>query len=104
MELPFGTLAHMLKVPEGQTVTIDSDILSARDADTDVLKLTYIVNRNPRIGKILKNGLPAERFTQRDVLRGLVVYKHDSGEIGREKVRDSFSLGLTDRSDQLVVD
>ena len=25
------------------------------------------------------------RFTQRDVIRGLVVYKHDSGEIGKEK-------------------
>ena len=56
-----GSNFFFLQVPEGQTVTIDSDILSARDADTDVLKLTYIVNRNPRIGKILKNGLPAER-------------------------------------------
>ena len=38
------------------------------------------------------------------MLRGLVVYKHDSGEIGKEKIRDTFALGLTDRSDELVVD
>ena len=43
-------------------VTIGSDILSASDPDTDVLKLIYIVNRNPRLGRILKNGLPAERW------------------------------------------
>ena len=42
-------------------MTIGSDILSAKDPDTDDLKLTFIINRTPRLGMILKNGLAAER-------------------------------------------
>ncbi|KAF7223631.1 FRAS1-related extracellular matrix protein 3 isoform X2 [Nothobranchius furzeri] len=101
--LPSGVLGASIDVLENGATEITSNVIQGRDKDTDDLMLTFIVEEPPRLGEILVNGMPAERFTQADVINGMVVYAHTSGEIGPVKEHDSFNLTLSDMSDQWVV-
>ncbi|KAK7930560.1 hypothetical protein WMY93_006955 [Mugilogobius chulae] len=101
--LPSGLLGASIDVLENGATEITSNVIQGRDEDTDDLMLTFIVEEPPSLGEILVNGAPAERFTQADIINGVVVYAHTSGEIGPIKVYDSFNLSLTDMSDQWVV-
>lgn len=101
--LPSGLLGASLDVLENGATEITSNVIQGRDEDTDDLMLTFIVEEPPRLGEILVNGAPAERFTQEDIINGAVVYAHTSGEIGPIKEYDSFNLSLSDLSDQWVV-
>lgn len=101
--LPAGLLGASIDVLENGATEITSNVIQGRDEDTDDLVLTFIVEEPPRLGEILLNGAPAERFTQEDIINGAVVYAHTSGEIGPVKEYDSFNLSLSDLSDQWVV-
>ncbi|KAM8975891.1 FRAS1-related extracellular matrix protein 2 [Pelodytes ibericus] len=98
--LPAGTIGSYLDVLEGGSAEITSNVIQGTDADTDDLMLTFIVEDPPLHGQILVDGVPSERFSQRDIIDGSVVYAHISGEIGLQKKEDSFNLTLSDLSDE----
>uniref|UniRef100_A0A3Q4MAS0 Fras1 related extracellular matrix 3 n=1 Tax=Neolamprologus brichardi TaxID=32507 RepID=A0A3Q4MAS0_NEOBR len=101
--LPPGLLGASIDVLENGATEITSNVIQGHDEDTDDLMLTFIVEEPPRLGEILVNGALAERFTQEDIINGVVVYAHTSGEIGPTKEHDSFNLTLSDMSEQWVV-
>ncbi|KAK7166140.1 hypothetical protein R3I93_006042 [Phoxinus phoxinus] len=101
--LPAGLLGTSIDVLENGATEITSNVIQGRDEDTDDLMLTFIVEEPPRLGEIMVNGAPAERFTQQDIINGVVVYVHTSGEIGPIKEHDSFNLTISDMSDEWVV-
>uniref|UniRef100_H3DK22 Fras1 related extracellular matrix 3 n=1 Tax=Tetraodon nigroviridis TaxID=99883 RepID=H3DK22_TETNG len=101
--LPDGLLGATIDVLENGATEITSNVIQGRDEDTDDLLLTFIVEEPPKLGEILVNGIPAEQFTQEDIINGVVVYAHTSGEIGPVKEHDSFNLTLSDLSDQWVI-
>ncbi|XP_028833636.1 FRAS1-related extracellular matrix protein 3 isoform X1 [Denticeps clupeoides] len=101
--LPKGLLGASLDVLENGATEITNNIIQGHDEDTDDLMLTFIVEEPPKLGEIIVNGAPAERFTQEDIINGVVIYAHTSGEIGPVKEYDSFNLTISDMSDEWVV-
>ncbi|XP_067106912.1 FRAS1-related extracellular matrix protein 3 isoform X1 [Osmerus mordax] len=101
--LPAGLLGAHIDVLENGATEITSNVIQGRDEDTDDLMLTFIVEEPPKLGEILVNGAPSERFTQQDIINGVVVYAHTSGEVGPIKEHDSFNLTISDMSDEWVV-
>lgn len=98
--LPAGTLGSYLDVLENGATEVTASVIRGTDEDTDDLMLTFLLEDPPVHGEILVNGVPAEQFTQRDVLEGSVVYAHTSGEIGLLPREDSFNLSLSDTSQE----
>eukprot|EP00062_Callorhinchus_milii_P013911 gi/632962602/ref/XP_007897409.1/ PREDICTED: FRAS1-related extracellular matrix protein 3 [Callorhinchus milii] len=103
IRLPEGQLGSHIDVLENGATEITTNVIQGTDEDTDDLILTFIVEDTPKLGEILVNGLPAERFTQEDIINGAVVYAHTSGEIGIQKRQDSFNLTISDLSNEWVV-
>ncbi|XP_069832964.1 FRAS1-related extracellular matrix protein 3 [Dendropsophus ebraccatus] len=101
--LPGGLLGSSLEVLERGETEITTNVIQGTDPDTDDLRLTFIVEESPRKGEILVNGVPAERFTQQELLNGDVMYAHTSGEIGLHKQQDFFNLTISDLSDEWVI-
>ncbi|XP_073730361.1 FRAS1-related extracellular matrix protein 2a isoform X1 [Misgurnus anguillicaudatus] len=95
-----GTLGTHLDVLENGAAEITSNVIQGKDEDTDDLRLTFIVEEPPKFGDILVNGVSSNMFTQADVISGLVVYAHTSGEIGLTSIEDVFNLTLSDMSDE----
>uniref|UniRef100_A0A452VIT9 FRAS1-related extracellular matrix protein 2 n=1 Tax=Ursus maritimus TaxID=29073 RepID=A0A452VIT9_URSMA len=104
LSLPAGTLGSYLDVLENGATEITASVIKGTDEDTDDLMLTFILEDPPLYGEILVNGVPAEQFTQRDILEGSVVYAHTSGEIGLLPRGDSLNLSLSDMSQEWVID
>ncbi|XP_060744060.1 FRAS1-related extracellular matrix protein 2b [Tachysurus vachellii] len=103
ISFPEGTIGSYIDVLENGATEITSNVIQGRDEDTDDLRLTFIVEDPPVFGEILVNGVPANRFTQADIISGLVIYAHTSGEIGLTTKEDFFNLTLTDMSDEWTV-
>lgn len=103
ISLPEGTIGSFIDVLENGATEITTNVIQGRDEDTDDLRLTFIVEDPPVFGEILMNGAPANTFTQADIISGLVVYAHTSGEIGLATKEDFFNLTLTDMSDEWTV-
>ncbi|XP_061595611.1 FRAS1-related extracellular matrix protein 2-like [Cololabis saira] len=103
ISLPAGTIGSHMDVLENGATEITTNVIQGHDDDTDDLQLTFIVEDPPILGEILVSGLPAKRFTQADVINGVVVYRHTSGEIGLSSLQDGFNLTLTDMSDDWTV-
>ncbi|KAL7847343.1 hypothetical protein SRHO_G00223230 [Serrasalmus rhombeus] len=103
LSLPVGTIGSHIDVLENGATEITTSVIQGKDEDTDDLRLTFIVENAPTFGEILVNGKLSSRFTQADIISGLVVYAHTSGEIGLSSKQDSFNLTLTDMSDEWVV-
>ncbi|KAG2457200.1 FRAS1-related extracellular matrix protein 2-like [Polypterus senegalus] len=101
--LPSGTIGSYMDVLENGAAEITTNVIQGRDEDTDDLMLTFIVEDPPVLGEILVNGVPSERFTQGDIINGVVVYAHTSGEIGLNKKEDYFNLTLSDLSDEWTI-
>ncbi|XP_075449299.1 FRAS1-related extracellular matrix protein 2 [Ascaphus truei] len=101
--LPAGTIGSYLDVLENSATEITANVIQGTDADTDDLMLTFIVEDPPLYGEILVNGIAAERFTQRDIIDGSVIYAHTSGEIGLQRKEDSFNLTLSDMSEEWTI-
>ncbi|XP_069376243.1 FRAS1-related extracellular matrix protein 1b isoform X2 [Paralichthys olivaceus] len=78
------TLLHNagLRLQDGATETIPPERLQLTDPDTPAANLSYIITRPPRYGKLLLRGAPLTpplRFTQMDVDRLDLAYRHDLG-------------------------
>lgn len=100
LSLPVGTLGSYLDVLENGAAEITANVIKGTDQDTDDLMLTFLLEDSPLYGEILLNGVPAEQFTQKDILEGSVVYAHTGGEIGLLPKEDSFNLSLSDMSQE----
>ncbi|XP_040397310.1 FRAS1-related extracellular matrix protein 1 isoform X2 [Cygnus olor] len=75
-------LIPVLHCPEGEEVDLSSKYIYATDADSDDMKLIFMLVRQPYHGVVRKAGIAVEHFSQADVISGLVTYKHAGGEIG----------------------
>uniref|UniRef100_A0A8B9PD49 FRAS1 related extracellular matrix 2 n=1 Tax=Apteryx owenii TaxID=8824 RepID=A0A8B9PD49_APTOW len=100
LRLAPGTVGCYLDVLENGAAEITANVIQGTDEDTDDLMLTFIVEDPPQHGDILVQGVPAERFSQRDLLDGAVVYAHTGGEIGLLPKEDTFNLTLSDLSEE----
>ncbi|XP_063314539.1 FRAS1-related extracellular matrix protein 3 [Pelobates fuscus] len=100
--LPGGLWGSSIEVLERGETEITSNVLQGTDPDTDDLMLTFIIEEPPKLGDILVNGVPSERFSQQDILNGAVVYVHTSGEVGQQKLHDNFNLSISDLSNEWV--
>ncbi|XP_067085731.1 FRAS1-related extracellular matrix protein 1b [Osmerus mordax] len=87
-----GTLA----CEEGGRVQVMADYLSATDADSDDARLTYMLARTPGRGELQRAGVSVDKFSQQDVIQGLIFYLHTGGEIGPDPVSDSVTLIVSD--------
>ncbi|XP_036976570.1 FRAS1-related extracellular matrix protein 2-like [Acanthopagrus latus] len=103
VSLPAGTIGSHMDVLENGATEITTNVIQGHDDDTDDLQLTFIVEDPPAMGEILVKGVPATRFTQADIINGVVVYAHTGGEIGLTAQQDGFNLTLTDMSDDWTV-
>ncbi|XP_053556187.1 FRAS1-related extracellular matrix protein 3 [Bombina bombina] len=101
--MPGGLLGSSIEVLERGSTEITTSVIQGTDPDTDDLMLTFIVEEPPKRGDILVNGHVSERFSQEDLLSGVVVYQHTSGEIGLKSQQDSFNLTISDLSDEWVI-
>lgn len=79
-------LINVLSCPEGEEVVLSSKYIYATDADSDDMKLVFVLVRQPSQGVLRRAGIAVERFSQADVISGLVTYKH-TGKGDREVVR-----------------
>ncbi|NWU97249.1 FREM1 protein, partial [Upupa epops] len=75
-------LVPVLHCLEGEEIVLSSEYISATDADSDDMKLMFMLARQPFHGVLRKAGVVVDRFFQADVISGLVTYKHTGGEIG----------------------
>ncbi|NXS94485.1 FREM1 protein, partial [Jacana jacana] len=75
-------LVPVLHCLEGEEVVLSSEYIYATDADSDDMKLMFMLAHQPYHGIVRKAGVAVDRFSQADVISGLVTYKHTSGEIG----------------------
>lgn len=66
----------MMHCSEGEEVVITSEYIFATDVDSDDLRLTFVIVREPQHGVVRKAGVTVDRFSQRDVIAGAVTYKH----------------------------
>ncbi|XP_064861131.1 LOW QUALITY PROTEIN: FRAS1-related extracellular matrix protein 2a [Oncorhynchus nerka] len=103
VSLPPGTVGSHMDVLENGAMEITTSVLQGWDEDTADLQLTFIIENAPVFGVILVAGAHAVKFTQVDIINGLVVYAHTGGEIGLSSIMDSFNLTLTDMSDDWLV-
>ncbi|XP_069818077.1 FRAS1-related extracellular matrix protein 1 isoform X2 [Dendropsophus ebraccatus] len=81
---------------EGDGVVLSTEYIYAVDADSEDMKLIFMIARQPRWGNVQKNGITIDRFSQRDVLEGSVVYRHTGGEIGLKPCYDIITLIISD--------
>ncbi|XP_040818755.1 FRAS1-related extracellular matrix protein 1 isoform X1 [Ochotona curzoniae] len=97
-ELPVlkANLIPMMHCSEGGEVVITSEHVFATDADSDDLKLTFVVARAPEHGVVSNSGVPVSQFSQGDVISGTVTYKHTGGEIGLLPCFDTITLVVSD--------
>nr|XP_033771844.1 FRAS1-related extracellular matrix protein 1-like [Geotrypetes seraphini] len=85
-----------LECAEGGSVAITTENIYATDADSDDMKLTYMVARAPVRGTLHKGGTTVDKFSQHDVTLGLVSYMHTGGEIGQSPCTDTVTLIVSD--------
>ncbi|KAG5850921.1 hypothetical protein ANANG_G00087500 [Anguilla anguilla] len=85
-----------LRCDEGGRVQITAEYLYATDADSDDARLTYMLARTPTQGELERGHTTVDKFSQQDVLQGLIFYRHTGGEIGPNPVLDTVTLIVSD--------
>jgi hypothetical protein len=103
---PYLTANEPVEVMRGGFVQLTTRSLNASDRDAlnaDRKRIVYIVTRGqPKAGEIVRrinpltSGRPTSRFTQADVDRGFIYYRHRGGET---PATDQFEFRLTDDSE-----
>eukprot|EP00117_Sycon_ciliatum_P010220 scpid2277/ scgid12202/ Chondroitin sulfate proteoglycan 4; Chondroitin sulfate proteoglycan NG2; Melanoma chondroitin sulfate proteoglycan; Melanoma-associated chondroitin sulfate proteoglycan len=86
-------------VEDGGETTLGKDMLRAVDTEVPADELVYSVALAPSHGVLLVGNTTAQRFSQRDVDRSLVMYEHREGE----RLHDHFLLNLTDGHNAPIV-
>ncbi|XP_014107672.1 PREDICTED: FRAS1-related extracellular matrix protein 1 [Pseudopodoces humilis] len=89
-------LVPVLHCLEGEEVVLSSQYIYATDADSDDMELMFKLARQPYHGVVRKAGIAVDRFSQADVVAGLVTYKHTSGEIGLTPSIEVLTLIVSD--------
>ncbi|XP_077132985.1 FRAS1-related extracellular matrix protein 1-like isoform X2 [Ranitomeya variabilis] len=89
-------LTSALFCPERGHIYITTENLYATDPDSDDTRLTYMIARTPLYGMIQREGVAVDKFSQLDVIRGLISYRHTGGEIGASPRMDTVTLIVSD--------
>ncbi|KAL4230244.1 extracellular matrix [Mactra antiquata] len=97
-----GVLNIRLNVNEKNSVTIRPGLFTIRDPDSDVMAVTYVIQKYPEHGTIYKNGVRVSYFSQRDIWLGHVTYEHNKEEIGLKEVIDQVTLSIYN-NDRIVL-
>lgn len=90
-----------LELNEGQIRRLDSSRLLSHDIDSIQSSITYELTQPPDSGEIVRRQSPLDsgtrinRFTQGELLKGLIYYRH----FGRENFHDEFLFTLRDQQD-----
>ncbi|XP_066568203.1 extracellular matrix organizing protein FRAS1 isoform X2 [Amia ocellicauda] len=100
-----------LQLAAGSVAKITDQHLKASDVDSDQLELKYIMTKDPTVGRLQlsKNGNlvqisikgPMKSFTQDDVNKGFVEYRHEKGEAGGSF---AFKFDLADSEGNKLID
>ncbi|XP_059839500.1 FRAS1-related extracellular matrix protein 1b [Hypanus sabinus] len=85
-----------LQCYERERVLITSEYLSATDADSDDMKLMYIIVRSPSYGIVQRNDVMVDKFSQLDIIEGSISYWHTGGEIGYSPCVDTVTIIVSD--------
>ncbi|XP_069094919.1 FRAS1-related extracellular matrix protein 1 [Pleurodeles waltl] len=89
-------LLPTIDCPEGAEVVITSEYIYATDADSDDMRLMFMIARQPHYGVVQKEGVVVDHFSQADVISETVTYLHTSGEIGLTTCFDTITLVVSD--------
>nr|XP_014352206.1 PREDICTED: extracellular matrix protein FRAS1-like [Latimeria chalumnae] len=91
-ESPRLAVNRGLQLTAGSVAQITDQHLKATDIDSDDPKLKFVLSKDPTVGRLqmVKNGNllqisvkgPIKSFTQTDINKGYVEYKHEKGEPG----------------------
>ncbi|XP_028856567.1 FRAS1-related extracellular matrix protein 1b [Denticeps clupeoides] len=85
-----------LSCAEGGHVKVTVECIFATDADSDDAQLRYMLARTPAHGELQRGGVTMDKFSQKDLVGGLIYYQHTGGEIGLNPVWDSVTLIVSD--------
>ncbi|XP_051866646.1 FRAS1-related extracellular matrix protein 1b [Pristis pectinata] len=85
-----------LQCHEGERVLITSEYLYATDADSDDMKLMYMIARSPLYGVVQRNNVIVDKFSQLDIIEGSISYWHTGGEIGYSPCMDTVTVIVSD--------
>uniref|UniRef100_A0A4W3K7A2 Fras1 related extracellular matrix 1b n=1 Tax=Callorhinchus milii TaxID=7868 RepID=A0A4W3K7A2_CALMI len=89
---PFLINNLALQLAEGELLPIEDHMLLASDFDSSDDYILYRITHPPKAGDIVKKtvsdlpGLPVTSFLQRDLIHGLIYYRHSGGEIFEDSV------------------
>ncbi|MEE6460302.1 hypothetical protein FKM82_000916 [Ascaphus truei] len=110
-EPPRLAINRGLQISAGSIATITDQHLKGTDLDSDDAKLRYILKTDPAVGRIQmsKNDNldqisvkgPISSFTQMDINKGHVEYKHQKGEPGGSF---AFTFDVIDSEDNKLID
>ncbi|XP_013786136.2 FRAS1-related extracellular matrix protein 1-like [Limulus polyphemus] len=84
-------------VNEGGSVVLTPDVLAASDLDSDDLSLIFSLTEAPYYGSLMVGKKATNRFMQRNVTKGEVLYVHNGREIGEKGKQDALIFVVSDR-------
>ncbi|XP_063314780.1 extracellular matrix organizing protein FRAS1 [Pelobates fuscus] len=110
-EHPRLTINRGLQISAGSIATITDQHLMGIDIDSEDTKLRYIIKKDPAVGRLQmskNNNLvqisvkgPVNSFTQMDINKGHLQYKHEKGEAGGSF---AFKFDVVDTEDNKLID
>lgn len=90
-----------MELNEGDTKRFTKEMLLAHDTDSVDLNIIYMIVHPTENGEIIRKQKPTDtgarvnKFKQRDLVKGLIHYRH----FGREKFEDHFKFTVSDEQD-----
>ncbi|XP_059830668.1 FRAS1-related extracellular matrix protein 1a isoform X1 [Hypanus sabinus] len=81
---------------EGEDIVISTENIQATDVDSNNEKLLFMIAKEPLLGVVQKHSQIVDRFTQADIIAGVVKYVHTGGEVGLAPCFDTITLVVTD--------